>query len=147
MALMNEDGRSQDNALLRCPGCDSPHDPEDNYCRRCGAALRVTRVPMVRGEQSYAPVAWRETMPVVARGAAVVAAGTLAEAILRRLIGRVLRGRSRPSGGRTRLPARRETEKADVTEGPQLADDGDQVISETFLFRRVRLRRRGWPDE
>ncbi len=46
-----------------------------------------------------------------------------------------------------RYAALYETETADVTEGPQLADDGDQVVSETFLFRRVWLRRRGWPDE
>jgi hypothetical protein len=102
---------------------------------------------MVRDERFYAPVPWRETMPVVVRGAAVVAAGTLAEAVLRRLVARVLRGRARPSDRRASLPARRQPEKAEVVERPEPAGDDDHVVSETFLFRRVRLRHRGWPGE
>ena len=149
---MNEDGRSQSEALLRCPRCGSSHDREDSFCRRCGAALHASRVPMIRDEQSYAPVPWREAMPVVVRGAAVVAAGTLAEAVLRRLIVRVLRGSARLSdqpvrqaGQRARPPARRQPEKAEVVERPESAGDDDHVVSETFLFRRVRLRHRDWP--
>jgi hypothetical protein len=144
---MNEDGRSQGEVLLRCPRCSSPHDPEDSYCRHCGAALHATRVPIVRDDRSYAPVPWRETVPVVIGGAAVVAAGTLAEAVLRRLIGRALRRLARPPDGQTRLPARRQPEKAQVVEQPQPDHDDAQVVSETFLFRRVRLRRRGWPSD
>jgi hypothetical protein len=151
---MNEDGRSQSEASRPCPRCGSSHDREDNFCRHCGAALHASRVPMVRDEQSYVPVPWREAMPVVVRGAAVVAAGTLAEAVLRRLVARVLRGSARPSdqpvrqaGQRSRLPARRQTERAEVVEHPEPASDDDHVVSETFLFRRVRLRNRGWPGE
>jgi ribosomal protein L37E len=151
---MNEDGRSQSEALLRCPRCGSSHDREDNFCRHCGAALQASRVPMVRDEGAYAPVPWREAMPVVVRGAAVVAAGTLAEAVLRRLIARALRGSARPSdqpvrqaGQRARLPARRQPERAEVVERPGPAGDDDHVVSETFLFRRVRLRHRDWAGE
>ena len=144
---MNDDGRPRDEELLRCPSCDGPHDIEDNYCRHCGASLYASRVPMLRDEQSYSPVAWRETLPVVARGAAVVAAGTLAEAILRRLIGRALRGLIRPSGGQARQSARHRTEKAEVIERPEPAAGDDHVVTETFLFRRVWLRRRTSPDE
>ena len=146
-AAMNKDGRSQGEALLRCPRCGSSHDREDSFCRRCGAALHASRVPMVRDERSYAPVPWRGTMPVVVRGAAVVAAGTLAEAVLRRLVARALRGRGLPPDRRARLPARRQPEKAGVVEPSEPAGDGDQVVSETFLFRRVRLRHRDWPGE
>ena len=151
---MNEDGRSQGEALLRCPRCGSSHDREDNFCRRCGAALHASRVPMVRDERSYVPVPWRETMPVVVRGAAVVAAGTLAEAVLRRLVARALRGLIHPSeqpvrraGRRAWLPVRRQPEKAEVVESSEAVGDGDHVVSETFLFRRVRLRHRSWPGE
>jgi hypothetical protein len=84
-------------------------------------------------------------MPVVVRGAAVVAVGTLAEAILRRLLTRALRGRAPPSERRAGLPARRE--KAEVVEHPERAGDDDHVVSETYLFRRVRLRHRDWPAE
>jgi hypothetical protein len=101
---------------------------------------------MVRDERSYAPVPWRATMPVVVRGAAVVAAGTLAEAVLRRLIARALR-LPRSDSRRARLPARRQPEKAEVVERPEPTRDDDHVVSETFLFRRVRLRRRDWPGE
>jgi len=142
---MNEDGRSQGKASPRCPRCGSSHDPDDGFCRRCGAALRASRVPMVRDQRSYAPVPWRGTVPVVVRGAAVVAAGTLAEAILRRIIARAFRGRTRPSGRRAGLPARRE--KAEVVERAEPVGDGDHVVSETYLFRRVRLRHRDWPAE
>ena len=145
--VMNADGREQAEAPLRCPRCDSPYAPEDSYCRRCGAALHTGRVPMVRDQGQYAPVPWRPAMPVLARGAAVVAAGTLAEAVLRRLIGRLLRARSRPSGRAAGLPARSQPSKGEVTERPEPAGDDDHVVSETFLFRRVRLRRRGWPPE
>jgi len=109
---------------------------------------------MIRDERSYAPVPWRGAMPVVVRGAAVVAAGTLAEAVLRRLVARALQGRGRPSDQpvrqadrRARLPARRQPEKAEVVEPPEPAGAGDHVVSETFLFRRVRLRHRGGPGE
>ena len=153
-AAMNKDGRSQSEGLLRCPRCGSSHDRGDSFCRRCGAALHASRVPMVRDEQSYVPVPWRGTMPVVVRGAAVVAAGTLAEAVLRRLVALALRGRGRPSdqpvrqaGRRTRQPARRQPEKAEVVEPSEPAGDGDLVVSETFLFRRVRLRHRDWPGD
>jgi hypothetical protein len=144
---MNEDGRSQSEALLRCSRCGSSRDPDDSFCRHCGAALHASRIPMVRDERSYAPVPWRETMPVVVRGAAVVAAGTLAEAVLRRLVARALRGRARPSDRRARPPARRQPEKAEVVERPEPTRDDDHVVSETFLFRRVRLRHRDWPGE
>jgi hypothetical protein len=151
---MNEDGRSHSEASSRCSRCGTFHDREDNFCRHCGAAFHASRIPMVRDERSYAPVPWRETMPVVVRGAAVVAAGTLAEAVLRRLVAWALRGRARPSdppvrqaGRRARLPAKRQPEKAEVVERPEPAGDGDHVVSETFLFRRVRLRHRDWPGE
>jgi hypothetical protein len=83
----------------------------------------------------------------VVRGAAVVAAGTLAEAILRRIIARAFRGRAPPSERRAGLPARRRPEKAEVVEHPERAGDDDHVVSETYLFRRVRLRHRDWPAE
>jgi hypothetical protein len=149
---MGEDGRFRGEVLSRCPKCGNPYDPEDNFCRRCGTGLQSTRVPAVRDDKSYAVAPWRDTLPVAVRGAAVVAAGTVAEALLRRVIGRVLRG-PRPStakaddkGRQKRLPVRREPEKADVVE-PSDGQDGDQVVSETIVFRRVRLRRWGWPGD
>ena len=109
---------------------------------------------MIRDQRSRAPVPWRGTVPVMVRGAAVVAAGTLAEALLRRLIVRALRRAVRPSSkavgqaGRQVWPlARRRQDKAALVERPEPDGDGDEVVSETFLFRRVRLRHSRWPGE
>lgn len=143
MTLMNEDSQPQDQALSCCPTCGSACDAEDSYCRRCGAALHASRVPMVPDNRGHAPVAWRQTMPVVARGAAVVAAGTLAEAILRRLISRAFKRSAHPSEKQTQLPAPRGPDNVDMTDPVEPAGGDDHVVSETFLFRRVRLRRRG----
>jgi hypothetical protein len=141
---------SHGDTSLRCARCGTSHQLSDDFCRRCGAALRAGRLPVIRDQRSRAPVPWRETVPVVVRGAAVVAAGTLAEAVLRRLIVRALRRGVRPSNkpGRQLWPlARRRQDKAAVLERPEPDGDGDQVVSETFLFRRVRLRHSRWPGE
>jgi hypothetical protein len=142
---MSGDGHSRGDVLSRCSNCGSTHDPEDNYCRHCGAALHGTSVPMVRDGDSYAPAPWRGTLPVAVRGAAVVAAGTLAEAVLRRLIGRALRRSARPTsrpGKQTHLPSRQQ-EKAELLEDSEPEYGEDHIVTETFLFRRVRLRRQG----
>ena len=141
---MSADGHFRGEVLSRCPGCGRPHDPEDGFCRHCGAALRGTRVPMVRDGSSYALAPWREGLPIAVRGAAVVAAGTLAEALLRRLIGRALRRSARPSPAvskRTQVPSRRQEAKAELLDASDATYGDDQVVTETFLFRRVRLRR------
>ena len=141
---MSADGHFQGEVLARCPGCGRSHDPEDSFCRHCGAALRGTRVPMVRDSSLYSLAPWRETLPVAVRGAAVVAAGTLAEAVLRRLISRALGRNARPSPAvsrRTQVPSRRQAEKAELVDGSEVTCGDDQVVTETFLFRRVRLRR------
>jgi len=141
---MSGDDHFQGGVLSRCPGCGGTHDPEDNFCRRCGAALHGTRVPMVRDDSSYPLAPWREGLPIAVRGAAVVAAGTLAEALLRRLIGRALRRSAGPSSGpgrQARLPSRRQEAKAELLDTSDATYGDDQVVTETFLFRRVRLRR------
>jgi len=142
---MSEDGHFHGEVLPRCPACGSPHDPEDKFCRHCGAALHGTRTPMVRDGGSYAVAPWQGTLPAAVRGAAVVAAGTLAEAILRRLIRRALGRNARPPSGAggqaARLPARRQAEQAELVKDSEAGYDDDHVVTETFLFRRVRLRR------
>ena len=141
---MSGNGRIDGERLSRCPSCGGGRDADDNFCRRCGAAFHGTSVPIVRDSDSYALEPWRGGLPVALRGAAVVAAGTLAEAILRRLIGRVLRRTAlrSPATGRQANPSSRpRADKAELADrSPTLYDD-DHVVTETFLFRRVRLRR------
>ncbi len=121
--------------LLHCARCDTPYDDGDNFCRRCGASLSGSRLPAVR--DSYNVVPWQGSVPALVQGAAVVAAGSLAEMLLRRLVSRALRPR------RIGLPAKRAAQAP----APSAAAEDEalpadiQVVSETLLFRRVRLRR------
>ena len=121
--------------LLHCPHCGAPCDDGDNFCRRCGASLDGSRLPAVR--DSYDVVPWQSPVPALVRGAAVVAVGTLAEMLVRRLVGRALRP------GRARLPVKRASqEPAPAAVAPDDSLPADtQLVSETLLLRRVRLRR------
>jgi hypothetical protein len=116
-----------------CGRCATVCDPEDNFCRHCGLALREAHLPSVRDGRSL-PAVWRPRVPaVVLKGAAFVAAGTLAEVVVRRLVRRAL-GRA-PAAARAvaRRPGRPPADD-------EPADDA-QVVSDTLFLRRVRVRR------
>ena len=70
---------------------------------------------------------------VVARGAALVAAGKIAEIIARRMVRSVLQR----GNGSKNLPA--TTNKSDVI--PQDEAAGTTVVSETLLMRTIHFRR------
>ena len=95
-----------------------------------------SQVPAVRGE--YQPVVYRRpAVPIVVQGAAAIAAGTVAEILLKRLIKRVFRPRSL-------LPTLRRNAKK-RTKVEKHRDDGEepdaQIESETIVLRQIRLRR------
>lgn len=87
--------------------------------------------------ESAVPDVWRPSLPaVVARGAAVIVAGTLAEFVARRLASAAFgRGRRRE----TAAPVKQEETR--VVERDEPLDDDTQMVSETLLLRRVRFRR------
>lgn len=135
---MSEDSSYRGEVLL-CPECGTPYDSADDFCRRCGAHLSGRKLPAVR--RNYQPVAWQPPMPALVRGAAVLAAGTLAEILIRKLIGRFFHPRSllpilRRQGGRPLEIVPRDDEEMEEME-PEA-----QIESQTVVFRRVRLRRR-----
>lgn len=102
-------------------------DNGDNFCRRCGTATSA-RLPAVRGQ--LAATIWQPRVPRLVKGAAVMAAGTVGQYVMRRVITNALTaGRRRPS----RSPRRR-----DASDG--MLDDA-QIITETVMMRRVRIRR------
>jgi hypothetical protein len=68
---------------VHCSRCGLQISPEDNFCRKCGAAVDIIDVPAVRGE-SRAPSIWEGAKPALARGVILVATG----AVLRFLVGR-----------------------------------------------------------
>jgi hypothetical protein len=114
-----------------CPRCERLCDLDDNFCRRCGLALSEQRLPSVR--KASLPARWQpQFRGVVVRGAAYLAAGAIARRLLRAVASRAL-GRARPQP-----PAR-------VAKGEVVSANGGtadaQLVSETFLLRRVRIRR------
>jgi hypothetical protein len=130
---------------LRCPSCGSPYDPGDNFCRRCGSSLNQASslegvtLPAVRHAR-YEAVPWRPTLPVVVRGAAVIAAGALAEMFLRGLTSRLLRGGARLFG-RGHKNDRKPTEVVPAQPVEEGEEPEAQIVSESWFFRRVRVRR------
>jgi len=133
---MIEDYAPREGQFLICEHCGASHDPDDEFCRKCGASLTGSRVPAVR--RNYQPVVYRPAVPIVVQGAAAIAAGTLAEIVLKRLIKRLFRPRSL-------LPVLRSNAKKSVPVEKQQADGEEpdaQIESETIVLRQIRLRRR-----
>ncbi len=125
---MNDEGFFPRESVL-CSRCSTVCEPDDNFCRNCGLGLRDDgRLPALR--DNGLPVVWRPRVPaVVIKSAAFVAAGTIAELLVRRLVRNML-GR----GG-----ARAQPHSIAKTNGR--AQDATQMESETYLLRRVRFRR------
>ena len=120
---------------MRCRACEMLLDPDDNYCRRCGAAVQVLAVEPVRGRQAVvrvgpsAPALLAGAAAPLATGAAAVAAGALVRFALRHAV-RGLAG----GAGRSRLsPAARALTGRD--EGPTPA--GTVQVTEVFWYRRI----------
>ena len=116
---------------MRCESCDFLLDGEDNYCRNCGAAVRVAPVPALR-PAAQPPALFRSTAAPLATGAAAVAA----TAILRWALGQAVRGLladdrpRREDRPRSRALARREAET------PAVSGRGARETVEIFWYRR-----------
>jgi hypothetical protein len=114
---------------LLCTSCSTPLEADDNFCRQCGVAHHAAQLPAFR--RSTSVTLWRpQTSPVV-KGAAVMAVGTIGQFIVRRAIGGLLNGSTRPKR-RPFLPSRRRNDG--------MVDEA-QIITETVMMRRVRIRR------
>jgi len=113
-----------------CARCDSPLADADNFCRHCGLALNGRHLPSVRNGASL-PAAWQPSLPSsVVKGAAVVAAGTIAQRLATGLLRRVFR-----------RAAQRERAQAELVRRDDAPPVEGQVVSETFFVRRIRIRR------
>ena len=131
---VNENGSDSPSETLVCGRCAGERGPDDHFCRHCGLALDERNLPAVRGPNT--PAVWRPSLPpTVVRGAAVVAAGKLAEILLRRMARNVFQRESKPS----KKPPR--PDKAEVVPRDEQLPEDAEVVSETFFMRRIRLRR------
>lgn len=114
--------------LLICR-CGAAYDSGDNYCRVCGVALASagSEVPVVR--PAYQATVWQPPVPpAVLKAAGAIAAGTLAEFVVRRLAGRAFSPVRALVPGRSRAAARRDSLEEAV------------FLSETLVVRRFRGR-------
>ncbi len=115
-------------SLTKCPACDFSMDEPDNFCRQCGERLTRSGLPVKRDSASV--TLWKPQASPVVKGAAVMAAGTIGQFVVRRAIASLI------GGGRKRrrslFPARGGNDG--------LLDEA-QIITETVMLRRVRIRR------
>ena len=114
-----------------CPSCNFALDEVDNFCRSCGLSAEGSQLPVTRGNASV--TLWRPQASPVVKGAAVMAAGTIGQFVVRRAINTLVGG----GGGRQKkrrsiFPARG---------GNDGMVDEAQIITETVMMRRVRVRR------
>ncbi len=116
---------------MNCPDCTAALALADNFCPRCGASRPGSRLPVKR-QPSPAPTVWRQAAPVLARSAALVAAGVIGEWLLSVAARRVLA-----------LPARRRKhpERGLAPRKAGTQPQGAVAVSETLVVRRVILRR------
>ncbi len=117
--------------MSTCHACEFSIDAGDNFCRRCGVAIDRAQLPVVRANVS--PALWRPQASPVVKGAAVMAAGTVGQFVFRRLIGGLLAG----GGGRSR---KHRAIRIKNPRGDGMVDEA-QIITETIMMRRVRIRR------
>jgi hypothetical protein len=121
--------------MMRCLACEIELDPEDNYCRKCGAPVRV--VGAAAAEPTTAVVRVGPSTPALiataarplATGAAAVAAGALLRFAVRRaargLLGSMAAGR--PAANSRALVQRDEHQPS----------AGIVEITEVYRYRRI----------
>jgi hypothetical protein len=114
-----------------CSACSFDLADADNFCRNCGApVVAPAQLPAVASKTSV--TIWKPQASPVVKGAAVMAAGTVGQFLVRRAVHALLRDGSKP-----------KTRRAIRVRGG--ADDGmvddAQIITETIMMRRVRIRR------
>jgi hypothetical protein len=113
-----------------CKACGIAMDADDNFCRRCGADARMNALPAVR--EAASPAVWRPNVSPAVKGAAVMAAGTVGQFLFRRAVNGLL------GGGRSHNPKAIQIRRPRDRDG--MVDEA-QIITETVMMRRVRIRR------
>ncbi len=113
---------------MNCRSCRVRLEYDDNYCRKCGAAVDIVEVEVIRSsparQLSTVSTMRQAALPVVAQGATMLVAGTIVKFALRQLF-----ARRNDNTVRSLLPFGRRT-----------ADDGGGVVEELLYYRRSRAR-------
>lgn len=121
---------------VACGQCGAGHQAGDNFCRRCGESLRVTRLP--ERAAPLVPDRVRSQVKLMAwRGVATMAVTALAQMMVRQAIRQVVPGTLRPPARRPGLPATR----GGVAGNSEWGGYPPAEIQEAVVVRRIRFRR------
>ncbi|HZU77805.1 MAG TPA: hypothetical protein VFA70_13635 [Dehalococcoidia bacterium] len=86
---------------MLCRACHARLDYDDNYCRKCGAAVEVLDVQVVRSEPAGPLATFRDAaLPVVKSGATLLVASAVIRFAARQLLGRASQRSLFPFGQR-----------------------------------------------
>lgn len=115
-----------------CPACRASLEAVDNFCRHCGLAAEQASATLPVARSSASITLWRPQASPVVKGAAVLAAGTLGQIVARRALTALVGG----DGGqrKRKFPGFGRKQQDDLR-------DEAQIITETMMVRRVRIRR------
>jgi hypothetical protein len=113
---------------MNCSACGANAAFEDGFCTACGVEQTTSRLPVKR-ELRALPAIWRDAAPVVARGAALVAAGIAAEFLLRSM-----------ARGAVSAPSRRKKPRS-VTRKETAVVEEFVAVTHTVVARRVIVKR------
>jgi hypothetical protein len=116
---------------LRCGRCEFPRDTNDNFCRRCGHQFTVN-LPAVRSVGLPQVQRSRGLPPSLVGSVAVLALGTGAEWLARRLAGTATRAVARKMLG---------SSPSQVPAKAQPSAPTDVTVDEVLYVRKVSLRR------
>lgn len=116
---------------MKCPSCGSHGPFEDGFCNVCGLEQPATRLPM-KADAPPLPALWRQAAPVLARGAALVAAGIAAEWLLRSTTKRAVRF----PFSRRKTPAKRRSLTARNSPLSEVVAISETIVSRRVIFRR-----------
>jgi hypothetical protein len=116
---------------LRCARCTAPRETNDNFCRRCGHQFTVN-LPVVQNLGLTERQTQRGLPPSIVGSVALLALGTGAEWLARRLASTAVRSATKAVLGRN-LPA--NTRKSALT------TPKDVTVDEVLYIRKVQLRR------
>jgi len=136
MAAVSKDVSAKALSTVVCDGCDGACDLQDNFCRYCGFSLvGKAALPSIQSARPLPAIRTPSVPATVAKGAAFVAAGKIAEIVVRRVARNVLRG-SGPAKARSTKASKGEL----VPATPEMLQT-TEIVSETVLVRQTRIRR------
>ncbi|HZP25908.1 MAG TPA: hypothetical protein VFB90_02575 [Dehalococcoidia bacterium] len=113
---------------MHCSRCETEYTMEDNYCRQCGASLRIQRLP-VRREENL-PERWQSGPPAIVKGATAVAAGAVGQWALKALVRHLISSRAKPSG-KSLVSGKKQRQ----------LPEAEYALTETVMLRKVTVRR------